>query len=267
MPNPQLLVTVAEVLLDGSTPPVAAPFLTELFERAVGTGAVELTSDAKVRRAGNQMRLQSACIVSGLGLSVGGECGLRPLLHVSSVLTVPHLSCLHAAHVQMRLVPRIARVMRAGNARTGLREREAVVLLRASLDPDALLEAGRLAEFHDTLLVGWGGRGGKGTHRGCSKEAAARALCFGLGSATRLPLHAPTAARIPPLSHLAPHSLQSVLGMCRDMSSDTAASLLRSFDGSRFAMLCMEGGVRPGRGEEEEGGSSAAARVGTSVSW
>ena len=37
-----------QVLLDVSTPAVAAPFLTDLFERAVGTGAVLLTADAKV---------------------------------------------------------------------------------------------------------------------------------------------------------------------------------------------------------------------------
>lgn len=58
--------------------------------------------------------------------------------------------------------------MRAGGRRTGtsggsgtggLRDRDAVVLLRASLDPEALLDAGRLAEFYDTLLVSSAQRG------------------------------------------------------------------------------------------------------------
>jgi hypothetical protein len=46
----QLLATVAEVLLDGSTPPVAAPFFGSLFERALGSGAVQLDLEAKVGR-------------------------------------------------------------------------------------------------------------------------------------------------------------------------------------------------------------------------
>ena len=47
--------------------------------------------------------------------------------------------------------------------------------------------------------------------------------------------------------------------MSHEVAPDTAASLLRSFDGTRFAALALEGGVRPGGGEEEGGGSSSAA--------
>lgn len=56
-------------------------------------------------------------------------------------------------------------------------------------------------------------------------------------------------------------ALQSVLGMCKEVSDETAASLLRSFDGTRFAVLAMEGG---GGGSTalssggDEGGSSSS---------
>jgi hypothetical protein len=97
----QLLLSLAQVLVDGSTPPVAAPFLSSLFQRALASGAAALDAGAKAQ-----------------------------------------------------LVPRIARAMGAGGGgRSPLREREAVLLLRASLDPDALLEAGRLREFLSALRL------------------------------------------------------------------------------------------------------------------
>jgi hypothetical protein len=95
----QFLLALAQVLVDGSTPPMAAPCLTQLFERAIATGAAALDADAKAQ-----------------------------------------------------LVPRITRAMGAGG-RSPLREREAVLLLRASLDPDALLEGGRLREFLASLRL------------------------------------------------------------------------------------------------------------------
>lgn len=55
--------------------------------------------------------------------------------------------------------------------------------------------------------------------------------------------------------------------MCRDVAEDTAASLLRSFDGTRFAVMALEGGptvAGAGGGlDEGEGSSSSAAPQGT----
>jgi hypothetical protein len=52
----------------------------------------------------------------------------------------------------MNIVPRISRAMNAGG-RSALREREAVVLLRSSLDPAALLDHGCLLDFFSSLQL------------------------------------------------------------------------------------------------------------------
>ena len=96
----KLLAAVAESLVDGTTPPVAAPYFVGLFERAVVPGRVDLDSDAK-----------------------------------------------------LRLVPRIARALVGSERAPPLGEREGARLLKASLDPDALLEARKLREFATTLAL------------------------------------------------------------------------------------------------------------------
>lgn len=97
----RLLQAVAQSLADGSSPPVAAPYIVGLFERAVKSGKVGLDGDAK-----------------------------------------------------LRLVPRIVRAL-AGveGAPPPLAAKEGARLLRASLDPDALLDAGRLREYLTTLAL------------------------------------------------------------------------------------------------------------------
>lgn len=83
-----------------------------------------------------------------------GRPPLPPHTTITNTHKLPHSQTPGPRAVQRRLVPRISRAMRSGaGPRRGLREREAVVLLRASLDPEALLEAGKLREFYDTLLV------------------------------------------------------------------------------------------------------------------
>ena len=56
------------------------------------------------------------------------------------------------ACMQLALVPRLAQAMGSGGPSV-LREREAVALLRAALEPDALLNAQQLSSFHSALQV------------------------------------------------------------------------------------------------------------------
>ena len=59
--KPQLVMTLAEAALDGSSPAVASPYLARLFEEAVSSGMVSLDTEAKVRlRAGS--RFWWACV-------------------------------------------------------------------------------------------------------------------------------------------------------------------------------------------------------------
>lgn len=105
-----LLSAMGQSLLDGSSPPPAAPFLVGLFERAVGSGGVILDTDAKLR------------LIPRIAEALGGPAG------------VPQ---------RLRGAPSPVR----------LREEEGVRLLKACLDPDALLNAGRLREFMSALQL------------------------------------------------------------------------------------------------------------------
>ena len=105
-----LLSAMGQSLVDGSSPPVAAPFLVGLFERAVGAGGVVLDTDAKLR------------LIPRIAEALGGPAGISQ----------PPQGALPSVQ---------------------LREQEGVRLLKACLDPDALLNAERLREFLSALQL------------------------------------------------------------------------------------------------------------------
>ena len=111
----KLLAVVAESLVDGSTPPYgAAPFVVGLFERAVNAGEVRLDTDAKLRIV---PRIAAAVAGSTTGAFIGA-----PLPPPSSMTLIVKLDV-------------------------------AVRLLKACLDPDALLNAGKLRDFYAALVL------------------------------------------------------------------------------------------------------------------
>ena len=91
----QVVLAIAEALLDGSTPWIAVPYLTDFFQKVL--------------------------------LSNRHEALLDP-------------------DAKLNLAPRIA--LSLSEKRGFLREKEAVVLLKASLDPDDMLDNGKLLEFY-----------------------------------------------------------------------------------------------------------------------
>ena len=133
---------------------MALPYLTQLFERALQTGAVQLPAEAKVGgAAGGAGR---AC--SGLPC-MAGAAPPAPLLN--STHNPPRLPA-HPATAQLSLMPRIGRALAQGG-RQALREREAVALLRAGVDPETLLNTQQLAQFLRALQARarWAARGGR----------------------------------------------------------------------------------------------------------
>ena len=133
----KLLAVMAHSIVNGSTPVSGIPYMVGLFERAVTGGGIILDTDAKLRLipriAANLMRSSASASNAHIGgapsFSAGGASG-APVLGV-------------------------------------LRKREGMRLLNACLDPDALLNAGKLREFMTALQLvarltfnGNGGGGG-----------------------------------------------------------------------------------------------------------
>jgi hypothetical protein len=112
----KLLSVLAHSLVNGSTPATAVPYMIGLFERAVTKYKVVLDTDAKLRlipRIAASLHSSGAATMSG----AAGAGGAAPVLYGV------------------------------------LKEKEGMRLLNACLDPDALLNAGKLREFMTALQL------------------------------------------------------------------------------------------------------------------
>lgn len=110
----QLLLAVASALVDGSSPAVAVKYLVCLFERAVAAG---VTLDEHNR--------------------------LRLVPQISRALTANSTSTTASGVDQGA----------AGGGRKTLKEQDAAVLLKAAIDPDAMLEHRQLKEFYTAMKL------------------------------------------------------------------------------------------------------------------
>jgi hypothetical protein len=133
----KLLAVMAHSLVDGSTPVTAIPYMVSLFERAVTGGGIVLDTDAKLR-----LIPRIAASLSNTGGGGGNVVSAGSNNNISGG--------------------------ESGNS--VLREKEGMRLLNACLDPDALLNAGKLREFMTALQLiiklsvqssGDGGRSGE----------------------------------------------------------------------------------------------------------
>jgi hypothetical protein len=112
----KLLAVMAHSLVDGSTPVTAIPYMVGLFERAVSSGDIVLDTDAKLRLIPR--------IAASLGSGGTGAGGVGGIISTGG-----------------------------GPVQKLLREKQGMRLLNACLDPDALLNAGKLREFMTALQL------------------------------------------------------------------------------------------------------------------
>lgn len=119
-----LLMAVVETLLEGNAPSIAVPLLTDIFQETLKESAViKLDADTKLKLI---PRIVTALTGNGNGNNNSSSTSGKQEPSSSS------------SHVLKGRV---------------LRDKDAVVLLKATLDPDALLESGRLSEFQFVFLL------------------------------------------------------------------------------------------------------------------
>jgi len=128
-----ILMAVVETLLEGNAPSIAVPLLTDIFQETLKESAViKLDADTKLKLI---PRIVRALTGSGSGSSSRG--------HNSNNSSGSNEG---DAAVQ----PSSSWNLPKGRV---LKDKDAVVLLKATLDPDALLESGRLSEFQFVFLL------------------------------------------------------------------------------------------------------------------